>query len=162
MKCSLLGSSDHGIIPARILEWVAISSSRGPSQPRDWTLVSCIGRWNLYHWAIWEIHFAHCGEPNGILIMNVLWVWEKHERLLLFIQVSWCSILFLKFISFFFFIFWSFLLACGILFLDQGLDPGPHQWKLKVLTPGLREVPPDVWSWLGILTVSWQGIELGL
>ena len=31
------GSSAHGILQARILEWVAISLSRGSSQPRDWT-----------------------------------------------------------------------------------------------------------------------------
>ena len=44
--------SQPGISQARILEWVAISSSRGSSQPRDWTQVShifCIGRWILYH-----------------------------------------------------------------------------------------------------------------
>ena len=35
MCCNLPGSSIHGIIPGRILEWVAISSSRGSSQPRD-------------------------------------------------------------------------------------------------------------------------------
>ena len=34
----------HGIFQARILEWVAITFSRGSSQPRDWTLVSCITR----------------------------------------------------------------------------------------------------------------------
>ena len=52
MDCSLSGSSDHKIFQARILEWVAISSSRGPSQPRDQTHVSrisCIGRWILYY-----------------------------------------------------------------------------------------------------------------
>ena len=38
----LLGSSLQGIFQARILEWVAISSSRGASQPRDRTWVSCI------------------------------------------------------------------------------------------------------------------------
>ena len=41
----------------RIFEWVAISSSRGSSQPRNWTCVSyisCIGRWILYHCATWE------------------------------------------------------------------------------------------------------------
>ena len=42
--CSLPGSSVQGIILARILEWVAISSSRGSSQPRDETCISCIGR----------------------------------------------------------------------------------------------------------------------
>ena len=36
------GSSVHGILQARILEWVAISSSRGSSGPRDQTPVSCI------------------------------------------------------------------------------------------------------------------------
>ena len=35
MDCSLPGSSVHGILQARILEWVAISFSRGSSQPRD-------------------------------------------------------------------------------------------------------------------------------
>ena len=51
---SLPGSSIHGISQARILEWVAISLSRGSSRPQDWTLVSCIGRQILYHWATWE------------------------------------------------------------------------------------------------------------
>ena len=42
MDCSLPGSFVHGIVQARILEWVAIPSSRGSSQPRDRTWVSCI------------------------------------------------------------------------------------------------------------------------
>ena len=50
MDCSLPGSSVHGIFQARILEWVAISFSRGSSQSSDWTWVSCIvGR----HFTIW-------------------------------------------------------------------------------------------------------------
>ena len=40
MDCSLSGSSVHGILQARILEWVAIPFSRGSSQPRDQTQVS--------------------------------------------------------------------------------------------------------------------------
>ena len=36
------GSSVHGILQANILEWVAVLSSQGCSQPRDWTQVSCI------------------------------------------------------------------------------------------------------------------------
>ena len=36
------GSSVHGIFQARILEWAAISYSRGSSQPRDRTRISCI------------------------------------------------------------------------------------------------------------------------
>ena len=42
MDCSLPGSSDHGILQARLLEWVVISFSRASSRPRDWTRVSCI------------------------------------------------------------------------------------------------------------------------
>ena len=42
LDCSLPGSSVHGIFQARILEWIAISSSRGSSGPRDRTCVPCI------------------------------------------------------------------------------------------------------------------------
>ena len=42
VDCSPPGSSVHGILQARILEWVAISFSRGSSRPRDRTQVSCI------------------------------------------------------------------------------------------------------------------------
>ena len=48
MDCSPPGSSVHGILQKRIMEWVAISSSRGSSQPRDRTHVSCIG-WQVFH-----------------------------------------------------------------------------------------------------------------
>ena len=47
---SLPGSSVHEISQARTLEWVTMPSSRGSSQPRDWTCASCIGRQILYHW----------------------------------------------------------------------------------------------------------------
>ena len=49
VDCSLPGSSIHGILQARILEWVAISFSRGSSRPRDRTRVSHIvgRRFNL-------------------------------------------------------------------------------------------------------------------
>ena len=51
------GFSVHGIVQARIIEWVAISSSRRSSRPRDYTRisgVSCIGRQILYHCTTWE------------------------------------------------------------------------------------------------------------
>ena len=52
MDYSLPGSSIHGILQSRILEWVVMPSSRGSSQPRDQTCVSyvsCIGRQVIYH-----------------------------------------------------------------------------------------------------------------
>ena len=56
MGCSPPSSSAHGILQARTLEWVAISSFRASFWPRDQTLVSwvCIGRRILYHGATWE------------------------------------------------------------------------------------------------------------
>ena len=59
-------SSVHGISTARVLEWVAISFSRGSSWPRYWTRVSCIGRQILYHCATRE---AQCSTQHQI--------WEK-------------------------------------------------------------------------------------
>ena len=54
MDCSPLGPSVHGILQARILEWVAISSCRGSSWPRDQTWVSCIASGFLTIWATSE------------------------------------------------------------------------------------------------------------
>ena len=47
MDCNQPGSSVHGVSQARILEWVAISSSRGSFRSKDQTCISCIGRWVL-------------------------------------------------------------------------------------------------------------------
>ena len=64
--CSPPGSSVHGIFQVKILEWVAISFSRGSSWPRDWKrvpspcLLRC--RWILYHWATRE---AQCTNSNA-------------------------------------------------------------------------------------------------
>ena len=57
IDCSPPGSSIHGISQARILEWVAISYSRGSSSPRDQnhlSCISCFGRQILYHCTTWE------------------------------------------------------------------------------------------------------------
>ena len=61
MDCSLPGSSVHGILQARILQWVALPFSRGFSQPRDQTQVSCICRRILYH-------LSQQGKPKYIYI----------------------------------------------------------------------------------------------
>ena len=53
MDCSLPGSSDRGIFQARILEWVAISFSRGSSWTKDQTYVFCIGR--QIPWGFWTV-----------------------------------------------------------------------------------------------------------
>ena len=54
MDCSPPGSSVHEILQARILEWVAMPSTRGSSWPRDRISISC---WNLYL-------LSHLGSPS--------------------------------------------------------------------------------------------------
>ena len=54
MDYSLLGFSAHGIFQERVPEWVAISFSRGSSQPRNWTQVSCIADRHFTLWATRE------------------------------------------------------------------------------------------------------------
>ena len=55
MGCSLQGSSVHVIFQIIILDWVAISFSRGSSRPRDQTHVCCTGRQILHHCTTWEV-----------------------------------------------------------------------------------------------------------
>ena len=54
--CSPPGPSVHGVSQARLLGWIFISFSKGSSQHRDQTHVSCIGWWILYRGATWETH----------------------------------------------------------------------------------------------------------
>ena len=58
MDCSLPGSSIHGISQARVLEWVALSFSRGSSRPRDQTRIYLHCRQILYH-------LSHQGNSKG-------------------------------------------------------------------------------------------------
>ena len=56
MDCRLPGSSVHGILKERILEWVAISYFRGSSLSKERiciSYVSCIGRRILHHCVTW-------------------------------------------------------------------------------------------------------------
>ena len=64
MDCSPLGYSVHGILQARILEWVAMPFSGGSSQPRDQTWVSCVAGKFFTIWVTWE---AHQGSPQWML-----------------------------------------------------------------------------------------------
>ena len=69
----------HGILQAQILEWVAISFSRGSSQHGDQTHISgrrsCISRQVLYHWATWEAHMHMC--MGTILKEHTLNFWQR-------------------------------------------------------------------------------------
>ena len=64
VDCSLQGSFVHGILQARILERVAISSSRRLSRPRDQAQVSCIAGRFFTIWVTWEAHYSHISQVN--------------------------------------------------------------------------------------------------
>ena len=67
MDCSLPASSVHGIFQPRLLEWVSMSYSRGSSQPRDWTRISCVsctGR------QVDSVPPCHLGSPERKVIHN--------------------------------------------------------------------------------------------
>ena len=71
--CSPPGSSVHGIFQARILEWAAISSSRGSSRPKDLnriSCVSCIGRRILYRCTTCETIMEKNTKRRGYLYVN--------------------------------------------------------------------------------------------
>ena len=54
MYCSLPGPSVHGNFQVRILKWIMVPFSRGSSQPRNWTQVSCIAGGFFIIWATRE------------------------------------------------------------------------------------------------------------
>ena len=76
MDCSLPGSSVHELFQVRVLEWVAISFSRGSSRPREWTQVSRIAGSGFNLWATREPlvpnHFAVCLKLTQYCKSNIL------------------------------------------------------------------------------------------
>ena len=71
MDYNILGSSVHGILQARILEWVAIPFSTGSSQPRDQTWVSCIAGKFFTIWATREALSTQQTTPNFLLLLAI-------------------------------------------------------------------------------------------
>ena len=82
MDCNPPGSSVYGIFQARILEWMAMPSSRAFSQFRDQThvsYVSCIGRRVVYHW-------QHLGSPVILSTSSksvLMWIFVRQNFLVL-------------------------------------------------------------------------------
>ena len=105
MDCSLPGSSVHGISQARILEWVAISFSRGFSRPRDRTQVSGIAGRHFTVWAtrkcwreskiMWRFLITQgTGDPIPFIIQGPI---HMDQYTVQYIHNTYNMILFLKF-----------------------------------------------------------------
>ena len=91
MDCSLPGFSVHGILQARILEWVTISFSRGSSRPRDRTWVSCIGGRCFNLWATREAHVQFVFQ---IFVWGILILKKKFFIVYLKSKCNWASYIF--------------------------------------------------------------------
>ena len=100
IDCSPPGSSVHGILQARILEWVSVPSSRRSSRLRDWALVSyipCLAKWFLYY-------MHHLGSP-WVTTGSVFSIWRN----VWIFSTVWITT-------------WNMLYSgCGLL---------PHNWEL--------------------------------
>ena len=91
MDCSLAGSSLHGILQARVLEWVAISFSRGSSRPRDGTRVSCIPGRHFNLWATREAIKRSLVFPIP-LFSSISFHWSLRKAFLSILAVLWNSV----------------------------------------------------------------------
>ena len=79
MDCSPPGSSVLGILQARILEWVAMPSSRGSSWLRDGTQVSCTRGQILYHWATGK-PISYQATPLNLNLIKLLYFLHFHTH----------------------------------------------------------------------------------
>ena len=135
MDCSLPGSSVHGIFQAIVLEWIAISFSRGSSQPRDWTPVSRIVDRRFTVWATRRV----------LVSSNYL---QLYTKLVFSKMQSWstsrvsgfcCCCLFV--------IFWPSHMTCGILIPWPGAGAVPAALEVQRCNPGTaRDVPGEMFN----------------
>ena len=136
MDCSLPGSSVYGILQARVLEWVAISFSRGSSQPRDRTRVSCIpGRCYNFIFSLFNVislarrfffFFLNISYLFTIIFLFIIFLF-----LLLFLLFPWFAwgVLVLLFLGFWGWMFrlliWHFSFIFNIWILN-------HKWSFQL------------------------------
>ena len=135
MDCSLPGSSVLGIYQARLLEWVAISFSRGSSQPRDQTWVSGIADRFL---AIWATRQALKGTDKHQLL--VFWLYNKKAWRTRILFLDWVNQCFVSEVR-------KYLAGKGLPFkVVLTLDNIPGHPELQLFnTEGIKviQVPPN-------------------
>ena len=144
--CSPPGFSVHGIFQARILEWVAVSFSRRPSWPRDWTQVSHIVGRCFTVWATrgGMINIIYCAfkKKNQSMVFNP-WIQLNHEYWVC------CKLLgrenslrYCKHQS----TLWEWLFTQTSLLGSAHSTIGPWQNSLYFLLPGFWKAPLNAWT----------------
>ena len=136
MDCSPSGSSFHGILQARLLQWVAVPFSRGSSQPRDWTWVSGIAGKLLP------------SEPPG-KHSHQLVTCNHYGLILLCLSYSWDSAVLVTFLSsfqqmpFIYLLFYFLTMLQGMWDLSSPIRDCTHlcplQWKHQSLTLDVQQ-----------------------
>ena len=126
-----LGSSVHGILQARTLEWVAMPSSKGPSQPRDRTCISCI----YLHWQVGSLSLVPPGKP-----MLPIYIWLSSHRAPHKSTTLWLSQYFSSFTPSCFSVGWGLGLALELMMnmwlCTSGKD-NPHVYNGSICRPSL-------------------------
>ena len=113
MDCSPPGSSVHGILQVRILEWVAMPSYKGSSQPRDWTQVSYIAGRFFTSWATREA--SSLIQPLKLCTSHLILIFHYYLKQ-----------------------FFGLTMTFRILAPQPGVEPVPR-WSLGILTAGLPQ-----------------------
>ena len=97
MDCSLPASSVHGIFQPRVLEWAAVSFSRGYSQPRDWTRVSRIAGRCFTIWVTREATWSHLVASESLNVHGINYDPKFSENIkALFIHYAQGSLLYIS------------------------------------------------------------------
>ena len=150
MDCSPPGTTVHGILQAKILDWVAMPSSRRSSQPRDRTRSPALQVDSLpseppgkpKNTGVGSLSFLQeiflTQESNwGLLHCSwILYQLSYQGRPIRMVPVSIWRESEIKLFCQLFFCFSYTSQHVGSYFPDQGLNPCPLQWKCKVLTTG--------------------------
>ena len=98
--CNPMDYTVHGILQARILEWVAFPFSRGSSQPSDWTQVSCIAGEFFTSWATKEdlkpLYFRHLliekrQKPVSLLPLMLISFFCPNSHIVSLSTLPWAS-----------------------------------------------------------------------
>ena len=155
MDCSPPGSSAHGILQARILAWVAISFSRGSTQPMNRTWVSCIaGRFfttlppgkpfirhsicqvnnklfnkNNYNWINSLRELTHLWVMGRMVVIRRTWKWPCVDLACCDNQENTTSI---------------FILDTWVLIFPL-IDKSPKRFSFKQIAAGIKYFPLKMW-----------------